>query len=72
MIGTIAKTFAYARAPKKTFTILHPRRAAKLRRLKHDVRHAYAPRLVAAGVAALAIPLGFALGRRGRDTVEDE
>ena len=72
MIGTIAKTFAYAKAPKKTFTILHPRRAAKLRRLKHDVRHAYAPRLIGAGVVAMAIPLGFALGRRARGTNEDE
>ena len=63
MIRTIAKTFAYARAPKKTFALLHPKRALKLRRLKHDLRHAYAPRLAAAGAAVLAIPLGFLLGR---------
>lgn len=64
MIRKIAKTFAYSRAPKKTFTVLHPKRAAKLRRMKHDIRHAYAPRIAAAGVAALAIPLGFLLGRK--------
>lgn len=64
MIRTIAKTFAYTKAPRKTFAILHPKRAVKLRRMKHDIRHAYAPRIAAAGVAALAIPLGFLLGRK--------
>lgn len=64
MIRTIAKTFAYTKAPRKTFTVLHPRRAAKLRRLKHDLRHAYAPRIAAASAAAVAIPLGFLLGRK--------
>lgn len=72
MIGTIAKTFAYAKAPKTTFTVLHPKRAVKLRRLKYDFRHAYAPRVAAAGVAALAIPLGFLLGRGRKNGTGDE
>lgn len=71
MIGTIAKTVAYTKAPRTTFTLLHPKRAVKLRRLKYDIRHAYAPRIVAAGVAALAIPLGFLLGRSGNHSDED-
>ena len=71
MIRTIAKTIAYTKAPKKTFAILHPKRAAKLRRLKGDLRHAYAPRLAAAGAVALAIPLGFLLGRRTNGAERD-
>lgn len=71
MIRTIAKTIAYAKAPKKTFAVLHPKRASKLRRLKRDLRHAYAPRLAAAGAAALAIPLGFLLGRRRNGDRDD-
>ena len=72
MIGPIAKTFAYTKAPKKTFAVLHPKRAVKLRRLKHDFRHAYAPRVAAAGVAALALPLGFLLGRKRNGATADE
>ena len=64
MLKTIAKTIAYTKAPKKTFTVLHPKRAAKLRKMKHDLRHAYAPRVAAAGVAAVAIPLAFLLGKK--------
>lgn len=64
MIGTLAKTYAYRKAPKTTFTVLHPKQAVKLRRLRWDIRHAYAPRLAALGAMAVAIPLGYALGRR--------
>lgn len=63
MIGTIAKTFAYTKAPRTTFFILHPKKAAKLRKLKYDIRHAYAPRVAAAGALALALPLGYLIGR---------
>ena len=70
MLKTIAKTVAYTKAPKKTFAVLHPKRAAKLKRLRHDLRHAYAPRIAAAGVAALAVPLGFLLGRRNKNGAE--
>lgn len=63
MIRTIAKTFAYTKAPRTTFSILHPRRAAKLRKLKYDIRHAYAPRVAAASALAVALPLGYLLGR---------
>lgn len=72
MIGTIAKTFAYTKAPRKTFAVLHPKRAAKLRRLRYDFRHAYAPRLAAAGVAALALPLGFLLGRKRNGAADED
>jgi hypothetical protein len=64
MIGTLAKTYAYRRAPKTTFAVLHPKQAVKLRRLRWDMRHAYAPRVVALGTLAVAIPLGYVLGRK--------
>jgi hypothetical protein len=64
MIRTLAKTYAYRKAPKTTFAVLHPKQAVKLRRLRWDIRHAYAPRVAALGALALAIPLGYAIGRK--------
>lgn len=65
MIGTVAKTIAYTKAPKTTFAVLHPKRAARIKKFRYDIRHAYAPRVAALGAAALALPVGFALGRLG-------
>ncbi|NIP80406.1 MAG: hypothetical protein GWM90_14755 [Gemmatimonadetes bacterium] len=63
MIGTIAKTFAYTKAPRTTFFVLHPKKAVKLRKMRYDIRHAYAPRVAAAGALAVGLPLGYMLGR---------
>jgi hypothetical protein len=63
MIGTAVKTIAYQKAPKTTFVVLHPRQAVRLRKMRWDLRHAYAPRVAALGALALALPLGYALGR---------
>jgi hypothetical protein len=68
MIGTLFKAIAYSKAPRTTFTMLHPARAVRLRKFQWDMRHAYAPRVAALGVAALALPLGLWLGRRGNHT----
>jgi hypothetical protein len=64
MFGQVAKGYAYAKAPKTTFAVLHPQQAVKLRKMRRDMRHAYAPRVAAVGAFALALPLGYALGRR--------
>lgn len=64
MLGAMAKTYAYRKAPKTTFAVLHPKQAVKLRRLRRDMRHAYAPRVAALGALAIALPLGYAMGRR--------
>ena len=64
MIGTLLKAVAYSKAPRTTFTVLHPARAVQFRKLKWDMRHAPAPRLTAVGAAALALPIGLWLGRR--------
>lgn len=70
MIGSMVKLAAYSRAPRATFAIAHPRKALRLRKLQHDLRHSKAARVAAAGAAigaiALALPAGMALGRRGR------
>jgi hypothetical protein len=64
MLGTLVKAYAYRKAPRTTFTLLHPKQAVKVRRLRWDMRHAYAPRVAAVGALAVALPLGYALGRR--------
>lgn len=66
MIGTLLKVFAYSKAPRTTFTMLHPTKAVLFRKFQWDMRHAYAPRVTALGVAALALPVGLWLGRRSR------
>lgn len=63
MIRNAVKTYAYSKAPRTTFAVMHPREAVKLRKLRWDMRHAYAPRVAALGALAVALPLGFALGR---------
>lgn len=66
MIGTLLKVFAYSKAPRTTFTMLHPTKAVLFRKFQWDLRHAYAPRVTALGAAALALPVGLWLGRRSR------
>lgn len=63
MIRSMAKILAYSKAPKATFAVMHPRKTMRLRALKRDLRRSPAPRVAAVGVAALALPLGIALGR---------
>ena len=71
MIGTLLKVFAYSKAPRTTFTMLHPTKAVLFRKFQWDMRHAYAPRVTALGVAALALPVGLWLGRRSRSRSQD-
>jgi hypothetical protein len=64
MIGTLAKIFAYNKAPRTTFTVLHPRKALKLRKFRNDMMHSQAARVAAVSAAAVALPLGLWIGRR--------
>ncbi|HEX2167338.1 MAG TPA: hypothetical protein VHG09_08935 [Longimicrobiales bacterium] len=64
MIGTLFKAVAYSKAPRATFTMLHPGKAVRFRKFQWDMRHAYAPRVTALGAAALALPVGLWLGRK--------
>lgn len=70
MIVTMAKALAYTKAPKTTFSTLHPVRAARLKKMDWDLRHAYAPRVAAVGAALIALPLGYMIGRMANGTVE--
>lgn len=63
MVGTIARMYLYSKAPKTAFAVLHPRQTARVAKMKWDFRHSYAPRLAAVGVALLALPAGYLLGR---------
>jgi hypothetical protein len=63
MIGSIARMVAYNKAPRTTFAVLHPKKALRLRRLRRDLMNSPATRLAAIGAAAVALPLGIALGR---------
>jgi hypothetical protein len=63
MIGKIIKGYAYIRAPRLTFSVLHPKNAARLAKTNWDLKHAWAPRLTGLAAVALALPIGFLLGR---------
>jgi hypothetical protein len=66
MIRTIAKGAAYKKAPRTTFTVLHPKTALKLKAYRQEIRRSPVPRMMALAGAALALPLGIALGRMTR------
>lgn len=68
MIRTLFKAVAYSKAPRATFTMLHPGTAVRFRKFQWDMRHAYAPRVTALGAAALALPIGLWLGRKRGDS----
>jgi hypothetical protein len=73
MIRAAVKTYAYSKAPRTTFAVMHPRQAVKLRKLRWDIKHAYAPRVAALGALVVALPLGYALGRwAGTGHADDE
>lgn len=68
MIGTLLKLFAYAEVPKRTFAVLHPKKAAKTVALPWEMGHAYGPRVAALVTAAVIGPLAYRIGRRiGRE-----
>lgn len=63
MIGRIIKAIAYMKYPKTMLALNHPKKGAKLGVTKWDMKHGYAPRLSALGVALIALPVGYVLGR---------
>lgn len=64
MLGTLVKMLSYTQAPKAMFAVRHPGPALKLKALPYEMKHGYAPRLVAMGTAAVVLPLGMWIGRR--------
>jgi hypothetical protein len=63
MVGKILKYYAIARAPKLAYSASHPRKAARLGKAAWDLKHALAPRAVGIAALAVALPVGFMLGR---------
>ena len=63
MVGKLLKAYAYYKAPKATFSVLHPRKAAALAHARYDIRHGWAPRATAVGAALIALPIGYVIGR---------
>lgn len=64
MIRTFLTLFAYFQAPKTTFSLLHPVKAAQLVKTPFDLKTAYAPRLTAVATALLVGPLAYRVGKR--------
>ncbi len=80
MRKTLAKGAGYAMAPKATFAMLHPRKAAYTKaagwvvdRVAPSRRRRSRSRTVAAGLgaAAVTVPLGLWLGRRMRSEQQE-
>jgi hypothetical protein len=63
MLGKILKYYAIAQAPKLAYSASHPRKAARLGKAAWDLKHALAPRAVGIATLAVALPIGFMLGR---------
>ena len=51
---------------KTAFAVSFPKKSAKLLHARYDMKHSYAPRVTAVGVALLALPIGFIIGRMSR------
>jgi hypothetical protein len=73
MLGSIVKTFAYVKAPKKTLIARHPLRTASavvgLKLLKHALPKG-AGRKALGAAALLAIPVAAVVGRGSRSEAE--
>ena len=62
MVRLVLKALAYGVAPRATLAVLHPTTAVQLKALPFELRHGLAPRVTAAAVAAVALPIGVLLG----------
>jgi hypothetical protein len=63
MVGKVIKYYAIARAPKLAYPVFYPKNAARLVKTSWDLKHAWAPRLTAAAAVAIALPVGYMVGR---------
>ena len=66
MIGKLFKLYAYSKAPRATFSVLHPRTSAKLMHARYDMKHSWAPRASAVGAALIALPIGYLIGKASK------
>ena len=66
MVGKLIKYYAISRAPRLAYSISYPKQAARLAKTGWDLRHAWAPRIAGVAGLAVALPLGYMLGRKRR------
>lgn len=66
MIGKVIKYYAIARAPKLAYSLTHPKNAARLAKAGWDLKHAWAPRMTGVAALAVALPLGYLIGRASK------
>lgn len=66
MIGKVIKYYAIARAPKLAYSVMYPKNAARLAKTGWDLKHAWAPRMTGVAALAVALPLGYLLGRASK------
>lgn len=64
MLGTLLKLFAYSQAPRTTFAVRNPVKAAQWVKTPFDLKTAYAPRLTALAAVLLVAPMAYRLGKR--------
>jgi len=66
VFGAVVSAIGYAGKPKATFILRHPVRSFKIMKFRRGVKHTMTSRRIALGIgaAAVAVPLGYLLGRR--------
>lgn len=63
MVGNALKVLGYAKAPRATFAVRHPKQAMRIATTRWAMRNTAAPRIAAVGAAMVALPIGLMLGR---------
>ena len=71
MVGKLIKYYAIARAPRLAYSVSYPKQAARLAKTGWDLKHAWAPRITGVAALALALPVGYLLGRLGSRRVHE-
>jgi hypothetical protein len=73
MLRNLIKLFAYSNFPKTTFAVRHPGDAARLVRMRRNVRHTMKSQTTAGiGAALIAIPVGYVIGRLVQKRVDTD
>ena len=73
MLRNLLKAVAYSKFPKTTFAVSHPGDAARLVKMRRNVRHTMRSRSTASiGAALIAIPVGYVIGRLVQKRVDNE
>ena len=73
MLRNLMKALAYSKFPKTTFAVRHPGDAARLVKMRRNMRHTMrSQRTAGIGAALIAIPVGYVIGRLVQKRVDTE